>query len=156
MAINIWFFCIYNKVFNEIAVQRYEIIRNSDRLPALFFLAAYTMCPHFLRLFGQESGAIWQYPSTGNEHQVGKDYTPEEQAWNRLATYVNAAQALDKECSLWKMIDEMSDIRSQMERISKDEARSRIINACLHPILSHGGDRYFNSISPPLKPFKNY
>ena len=39
-------------------------------------------------------GAIWQYPSTGNEHQVGKDYPPEEQAWNRLATYVNAAQAL--------------------------------------------------------------
>ena len=48
----------------------------------------------FPRLFGQESGTIWQYPSTGNEHQVGKDYTPEEQAWNRLATYVNAAQAL--------------------------------------------------------------
>ena len=48
----------------------------------------------FPRLFGQESGTIWQYPSTGNEHQVGKDYPPEEQAWNRLATYVNAAQAL--------------------------------------------------------------
>ena len=88
---------------------------------------------------------IWQYPSTGNEHQVGKNYTPEEEAWNRLATYVNAAQALDKECSLWKMIDEMADIRSQMERISKDEARSRIINACLHPILCHGGDRNFNA-----------
>ena len=88
---------------------------------------------------------IWQYPSTGNEHQVGKNYTPEEEAWNRLATYVNAAQALDKNCSLWKMIDEMADIRSQMERISKDEARSRIINACLHPILCHGGDRYFNA-----------
>ena len=30
----------------------------------------------FPRLFGQESGTIWQYPSTGNEHQVGKDYPP--------------------------------------------------------------------------------
>ena len=115
-----------------------------------------TRCVPTFASFRTGIWAICQYPSTGNEHQVGKDYSPEEQAWNRLATYVNAAQALDKECSLWKMIDEMADIRSQMERISKDEARSRIINASLHPILSHGGDRYFNSISPPLKPFKNY
>ncbi len=38
MAINKWFFCIYNKVFNEITVQRYEIIRKLLPLPALFFL----------------------------------------------------------------------------------------------------------------------
>ncbi len=64
MAINKWFFCIYNKVFNEIAVQRYEIIRNSDRLPALFFLAAYTMCPHF-RVFSDRNRGHLAVPLDG-------------------------------------------------------------------------------------------
>lgn len=73
---------------------------------------------------------LWQYPSTGNEHQVGKVYTPEEQFWMDMSKFIDEANNIGgTPVSLKQMIDELSDMTSQERNISKEEAYKQLIKS---------------------------
>ena len=71
---------------------------------------------------------IWQYPSTGKEHQVGKVLTEEEQWWQDVYAFIDDAQKYPgTQGDLRKMLDELADMESQVKGGTKEEHKKDIV-----------------------------
>lgn len=71
---------------------------------------------------------IWQYPSTGKEHQVGKVLTPEEQWWQDVYAFMDDAQKYPgTQGDLRRMLDELADMESQVKGCTKEERKKAIL-----------------------------
>jgi hypothetical protein len=75
---------------------------------------------------------IWQYPSTGKEHQVGKVLTEEEKWWQDVYAFMDDAQKYPgTEGDLRQMLDELADMESQVIGGTKEERKKAIVKDIL-------------------------
>lgn len=75
---------------------------------------------------------IWQYPTTGQEHQVGKVLTEEEKWWQDVYAFIDDAQKYPgTEGNLRQMLDELADMRSQVKGGTKEEHKKAIVVSIL-------------------------
>ena len=71
---------------------------------------------------------LWQYPSTGKEHQVGKVLTEEEQWWQDVYAFMDDAQKYPgTQGDLKKMLDELADMKAQVKGSTKEEQKKKLV-----------------------------
>ena len=71
---------------------------------------------------------LWQYPSNGAVHRVGKKMTPSEEHMQNIENLIEEAERRNFYGQSFKqMIDETADMQSQLYGISKEKARVEII-----------------------------